>query len=98
MRLIELDAAGRKTGLDFYDALLAALGAPEWHGRSVDTMIWSDETNAVNPPYVVRIANMALVPAAVREEIGMVRDCLAESRQEFRARMGRDVEVSFELA
>ena len=30
MRTIELDAAGWKSALDFYDVILAALGAPEW--------------------------------------------------------------------
>ena len=39
MRIIELDAAKWKTIIDFYDALLASLGAPEWHGKSPDALI-----------------------------------------------------------
>lgn len=101
MRSIELDASGWKTVLDFYDDLLAALGAPDWHGRSInalaDTMIWSDETNAVNPPYVVKIANAGMAPADVREELHVVQDWLTKSRQEFQMRTGRDVEVRFEV-
>lgn len=44
--VIELDASDWKTTSDFYDALLSALGAPDWHGRSgvalVDTMLHND--------------------------------------------------------
>lgn len=102
VRTIALNAASWKSALDFYDALLVALGAPEWHGTSVDaladTMIWSDETNAVTPPYIVKIANMAGAPAEVQEEVGAAKDWLEKSRAEFRHRMGRDVDVSFELA
>jgi len=102
MRTIELNAFGWKHALDFYDALLAALGAPEWHGRSVnalaDTMIWSDEINAVKPPYVVKVANLAGAPAAVREEVRVAKDWLETSRAEFRDSNGRDVDVRFELA
>ncbi|MBC9884143.1 barstar family protein, partial [Bradyrhizobium sp. INPA01-394B] len=39
---------------DFYDALLAALGAPEGHGRNlnalIDSMVWAG-MNAVEAPY-----------------------------------------------
>jgi hypothetical protein len=102
MRTIELDASGWKTPLEFYDALLAALGAPEWHGQSInalaDTMIWSDETNAVKPPYVVTIRNAAILPAAVRSEIEAARDWLAKSRQEHQLRTGRDVSVTMAIA
>jgi RNAse (barnase) inhibitor barstar len=39
MRIIKLDARQWKTPLDFYDALLSALEAPEWHGRSINALI-----------------------------------------------------------
>ena len=101
MRSIELDAANWESVLEFYDALLAALGAPHWHGRSIDaladTMIWSDETNAVKPPYVVKIVNSAMASSEVRDELYVVRDWLTKSRREFQARNGHDVEVSFEI-
>ncbi len=96
MRWIDLDASGWTTILDFYDALLAALGAPEWHGRSVaalnDSMIWG-EINAVDPPYTVRITATGPVPDEVICGIKQVRQCLAEARDEFNARRGHDVEV-----
>lgn len=44
MRVIELDASGWKTVLDFYDALLPELGASPGHGRGpdalIDSVIW----------------------------------------------------------
>ena len=56
VRDIELDANRWKSPLDFYAALLGALGAPDWHGTSVaaliDTMIWSEDINTVRPPIV----------------------------------------------
>jgi RNAse (barnase) inhibitor barstar len=39
MRIIELDAENWETAIDFYKALLPALGAPEWHGYSPDALI-----------------------------------------------------------
>ena len=70
MREINLDATDWVTGLDFYAALLPALGAPAWHGESAaaiaDSMI-AGEINAVEPPYTVRIHNLAGRPAIVEE-------------------------------
>ena len=61
MRTIRLNAENWKTVLDFYDALLAALGAPDWHGASIDamidSMIWGG-INDVDPPYTVQIQNL----------------------------------------
>ena len=100
MHIIELDAARWKKVLDFYDALLAAVGAPKGHGRSVDglidSMIWGG-MNAIDPPYTVRILDADKLPKDVREEIELVKRELAEARTEFRKRKGRDVEVNFEI-
>ena len=53
MRIIDLSATNWKSTLDFYDALLAALGAPRGHGKSVDalidSMVWGG-MNKVEPP------------------------------------------------
>jgi RNAse (barnase) inhibitor barstar len=58
MRWIELDGGSWTTALDFYTALLGALGAPKGHGRNInaliDSMIWGG-MNAVEPPYTIRI-------------------------------------------
>ena len=53
MRIVELDAQEWKTALDFYSAVLAAIGGPSFHRRNlkalVDSMIWG-RINAIEPP------------------------------------------------
>jgi Barstar (barnase inhibitor) len=101
MRIIKLDAANWKTVIDFYDALLAAIGAPKWHGKSpdglIDSMIWGG-INAVEPPYTIRISGTKMLPRDVREHIELVKHALAEARLEYQSRKGGDIEVSMETA
>lgn len=101
MKIIELDAGKWTTPLDFCNGLLAALGAPEWHGHSVgalmDSMIWGG-INAVEPPYTIRIHNTNHLPRTVIDEIELVKSVLAEARAEFNERNGHDVEVELEIA
>ena len=71
-RLIKLDAGGWKVPLDFYEALLAALEAPDWHGRSInaliDSMVWGN-INAIEPPYRILIVATSNLPMAVKKEL-----------------------------
>ena len=100
MRIIELDATNWVTVGDFYSAVLAALGAPDWHGVSVDalidSMVWG-EINAVEPPYIVRILGAKVLSAELRTEIETARRAIADACGEFRNRRGHDVVVSLEL-
>jgi len=99
MRVIELDARNWRTELDFYNALLAALGAPEWHGRNLnaltDSMIYGG-INAVEPPYSIRIRGTQKLAKNVRDQLETTKRVLGAARAEFRARRGHDVEVEFE--
>jgi RNAse (barnase) inhibitor barstar len=100
MRIIELDAAKWKTVIDFYNALLPALGAPKWHGESVDALIDSaiwGRINAIDPPYTIRIVRTQNLSKNVRDHIILVKEDLAEARKEFQVRRGKDTEVNFEL-
>jgi len=101
MRRIDLDAATWSTVLDFYDALLKALGAPDWHCRSigalVDTMIWHDEINAVSPPYTVAISNATSLHPEIRAEIGDLAQALRDARAEFSRSERRDVDVQLDV-
>ena len=96
---IELDASDWKTTSDFYDALLSALGAPDWHGRSgvalVDTML-HDDVNKVVAPYRVEVRNSANLPSAVKAHIVEVIDLFHRVRAR-RHERGADVEVSIVL-
>jgi hypothetical protein len=100
MRIIELDAPNWRTPLDFYNALLVALGAPYWHGRSldavIDSMIWG-QINAVEPPYTIRILGTQELTEDVRDELEAVKLALEEARGEFRTRRGHDAEIAFEI-
>jgi hypothetical protein len=59
MRIVELHADGWGTAIDFMNALKKGIGAPEWHGSSVDafldSMIYHDDINALKSPYTIRI-------------------------------------------
>lgn len=100
MRTIELDATKWKNIIDFYDALLAAIGAPEWHGKSpdalIDSMIWGG-INAVEPPYRIRISGAAALPKEVRDRIELIRQVLVEGRMDYHNRRGADVEVGIDI-
>lgn len=59
MRIVELDADGWVTATDVANALKKAIGAPEWHGSSVDafvdSMVYHDDINALKAPYTIGI-------------------------------------------
>jgi hypothetical protein len=99
MRIIELDATKWKTIIDFYDALLESVGAPEWHGQSldalVDSMIWGG-INRVEPPYTVRISGMATLPKDVRDEVEIAKQAIVKGRADYRVRRDGDMQVAIE--
>lgn len=101
MRVIELNATNWKTVNDYCDALRAALGTPEWHGSSVDafldTMIWHNDINEVNPPYIVRIEKAKGLPREILDEIEQLSRSLSRARAEFQIRRGGDVDVKLEI-
>lgn len=61
MKIIELDASGWLTPIDFYDALLASLGAPKRHGKNINALIDSmivGDINSVEAPYRVVVTGL----------------------------------------
>jgi hypothetical protein len=60
MQIVELHADDWVTAMDFANALKKAIGAPDWHGESVDvfldSMIYHDDINALKSPYTIRIS------------------------------------------
>lgn len=93
MRIIELDGGRWLTVLDFYGALLSALGAPSWHGSSiaslVDSMIWG--------PIQFESSTSGSYPQDIREEVELAAHSIAEGRAEFQVRRGHDVLVRIEV-
>ena len=93
-RIITLDASGWTSRDDFYDALLPALGAPDWHGRNLDALydsIGSGEINQVGPPLRVRINGWNPSPA-MTEFFEKVRQVFVDAHIEH----GQDVSILFD--
>ena len=99
MRTIDLDASYWKTKLDFYRDLFAAIGAPKWHGESIDalidSMVWGG-VNEVALPYTVRVFGTAKLPKDVRDHVELVRHHLTEACAYFRNQEGHDLGLRFE--
>lgn len=97
MQSVELDGRGWKSEADFYDALAAALGSFDGHGRNADafeeTMIYFLELNIIQPPYEVVIRNAR---GELRPFLRKFATWIAEARQNRRddPTWGDDVEVS----
>ena len=92
MKIIALDAQGWRTQDDFYDALLPAIGAPEWHGRNLDALwdsIVGGDINSVSPPFVVRVMN---APA------GEVQSFLAKAERLFLDARADGIDVQLTLS
>jgi len=97
MRTLELDASHWETVMDFYNALLPALKAPDWHGRSIgaliDSMVWGG-VNSLEPPYTVRITNTRSLPCEVSEQIYMLAYYIEEAKKEFQEKRGAALGVN----
>ena len=98
MRVVELDASGWVTALDFIRALQKALHAPAWCGSNVDAlnelMIWGLGAGELTPPYLVKISGAGKAPEEVQEHIVLVAKYVQKAREEKMARDGQDTDVS----
>jgi hypothetical protein len=97
--LIQLDACNWREPSDFYDAILNALGTPNWHGRNplalMDTMISGmGEAHDLKPPYRVEILNSTHLPPAVRDHILGVISLFYRVRGYRRNRSAPDVDAT----
>jgi hypothetical protein len=96
MQLIQLDAKGWKSQLDFMPALTRALGSCEGYGMSpgafVGSMIWGG-MNRVEPPYTVQISNLNAAPKEVADYVSQMISAIREGRQRFQ-RHGEDFQFS----
>jgi hypothetical protein len=101
VQTLELDGSTWTTVDSFHKALLSTLGAPFWHGRSVDAFIDSmiyGGINALEPPYQIRVTGVARAPADLRAEIELLSAALAQARSEYASLKGRDIEVRVDIA
>jgi RNAse (barnase) inhibitor barstar len=91
--IIRLDAAGWETAADLWAALLPALGAPEWHGNSLDALFDSIVAglNRVQPPMVVELVGAARASAAVVSYVTRIREVFDDAARE----TGAAIELRF---
>ena len=95
MKEITLVASSWRDRDDFYDALLAALGAPPWHGRSLDALndtIGGNDINSVKLPFRIVILDTRTIPP----ELGSYIDRFAELVRDLQVLGGRDIHLSLE--
>ncbi len=82
MQIIELHADDWVTAADFANALKKAIGAPDWHGSSVDafldSMIVHDEINALKSPYTIRIGGVDKAKPEVQDAIRLLARLINE--------------------
>ncbi len=99
-RVIEIDATGWKTILDFYDAVYPAIEAPKDASRSLDAlleyMIWYD-MGALRPPYEIVISNLGGTPPDVVKHVEFFRKCLGEARYEYWRQNEKLINVHLEI-
>ena len=83
MPKVLLDGQSWVSSDDFYEALLAALGAPSWHGRNLDALeetLRSGETNALNPPLDLAISGMESMGGEARTTVHRFNELVSDLR------------------
>lgn len=100
MDIIEIDAKGWKSPLDFCQAIFVFVGAPDWNGTSIqailDLLIW-DNLCEKKPPYVMKIKNTSGLSKIILQEIMLLQSSILDARAESQFRRGYDVNVSIEI-
>jgi hypothetical protein len=95
MRIVELHADGWGTAVEFMNALKKVIGAPDWHGSSVDafldSMIYHDEINALKSPYTIRISGVGKARPEAQDAIRLLAQLINECGASDR---GGDLEVA----
>jgi hypothetical protein len=95
MQIIELHAERWVTATDFVNALKEAIGAPDWHGSSLDafldSMIYHDEINALKSPYKIRISGVENAKPEAQDAIRLLARLINERGASDR---GTDLEVT----
>jgi len=78
---LRLDARSWHSREDMWRALLDALGAPEWHGDSLDALYDSlvSGLHRVRPPLLVELVGAAHCPAALVAYLTRVREVFADA-------------------
>jgi RNAse (barnase) inhibitor barstar len=84
LTVLRLDGSGWQQREDLWEALLAALGAPDWHGHSLDALFDSlvARLNRVPPPLRVEMAGVARTPPALVAYATRIRAVFEDAARE----------------
>ncbi len=81
---LQLDGANWQRPDDFYDALFARLGAPEWHGRNFNALrdsIGVGDVNRIEPPYRFVITGRPKMAPETQSVVTAFCDLIRELRE-----------------
>lgn len=86
MRQISVDASDWRNAADGWDAILAALEAPAWHGRNLDALAdsLSGGVNGVEAPFALHLTGTAALPPDVAAWLDRVAQVFAEAGPDLR--------------
>jgi prevent-host-death family protein len=80
---IVIKASGWRGTDDFYNAFLAAVGAPRWHGHNLDALwdsLTGGDVNGIKPPYRVRITDVSQSPEACKKLIARFAELIDDAK------------------
>lgn len=83
MRTIVIDAGDWISASDFFDGLLEALQAPDWHGRNLDALrdsIITGDINRIEPPYHLHLTGDRELPEELWPCVQELTAMVAEAR------------------
>lgn len=85
MTRITLDARDWRTREDFYAAFLPAVGAPDWHGPSLDAIYDGlvAKLYRIVPPFVIEITGTRELPADMLAYLARVRTVFDDARRDY---------------
>jgi len=84
MQEIIISASELRTADNFYDAFLAAAGAPSWHGHNLNALwdsIVTGNINQIEPPYRVMITGVDQTSAECRQMIDRFVSLIREASE-----------------
>ena len=80
-----LDGRHWQDANDFYDAFFVAVGAPKWHGRSLDALndsIGAGQINRIETPYTIVVRGYEQMAPRARQFVDRVREVIDSLRRE----------------